>query len=226
MSARLVAFVVWAAVAACAAYWGLRLIVTPRPVPSQAQSVSMSAAQRGDMARLFAVAPVANAAPVEPGLAARFKLIGVMAPQDADAGREQGVALISIDDKPPRAYRVGARVDQSLVLQSVAKRSAAIGPASGAVAVQLELPAPALPATGSLTPASAILSAGTLPSGPVAPPPPPGPGIASPPVAPPGAAPPGAGMPASPPPADAAAGMPAPGAPSAIDAANDPANRR
>jgi general secretion pathway protein C len=219
MSARLVAFVVWAAVAACAAYWGLRLIVTPRPVPSQAQSVSMSAAQRGDIAKLFAEAPTASATQVEPGLAARFKLVGVMAPKDADAGREQGVALISIDDKPPRAYRVGARVDQALVLQSVAKRSAAIGPVSGAAALQLELPAPAPPATGSLPRAEAILGAGTLPAGPVAAPMPP-------PVAPLSVAPPAIGMPPNPPPSDPGAGMPTPGSPSAIDAANDPSNRR
>lgn len=231
MSARLVAFVVWAAVAACAAYWGLRLLVTPRPLPSQAQAVSMSAAQRGDIGRLFAVAPVTTAGPTEPALAARFKLVGVMAPKDAESGREQGVALISIDDKPPRAYRVGARVDQALVLQAVAKRSASIGPAKGATAVQLELPAPAAPATGSLPRTEAILGAGTLPSGnpppfapPVAPPvaapvaPPIAPPVA-PPVAPLGAAP--GAMPIQPSPEP-----PPPGSPSAIDAANDPANRR
>ncbi|HEU4459194.1 MAG TPA: hypothetical protein VFR90_08745 [Methylibium sp.] len=184
MSARLVAFFVWAVAAACAAYWGLRLVITPRPVPSQAQSVSMSAAQRGDIARLFATAPVAADTPVEPGLAARFKLVGVMAPGSAEAG--QGVALISIDDKPPRAYRVGARVDQSLVLQSVAKRSASIGPAQGAAAVKLELPAPALPATGNLPSTQSILGAGTLPASPppYAPPVPPAPGVAAPPIAP------------------------------------------
>lgn len=170
MSARLVAFVVWAVAAACAAYWGLRLMITPRPVPSQAQSVSMSAAQRGDIAKLFAAAPVAASTPAEPALAARFKLVGVMAPGmsqkgGAEGGAGQGIALISIDDKPPRAYRVGARVDQSLVLQSVAKRSASIGPADGAAAVKLELPAPATPATGSLPTTQSILGAGTLPSG-------------------------------------------------------------
>jgi general secretion pathway protein C len=211
MSARLVAFVVWAAVAACAAFWGLRLLVTPRSVPTQAQSVSLSAAQRGDMARLFAAAPVASATPSEPSLAARFKLVGVMAPKDADAGREQGVALISIDDKPPRAYRVGARVDQALVLQAVAKRSASIGPAQGATAVQLELPAPAMPATGSLPRAEAILGAGTLPAGSAS-----GSIQPSPPAQPPNL---GSSNPAG-------TGAPAPGSPSAIDAANDPANRR
>jgi len=223
MSARLVAFVVWAAVAACAAYWGLRLLVTPRPVPGQAQSVSMSAAQRGDIGRLFAVAPVTAAGPSEPALAARFKLVGVMAPKDAESGREQGVALISIDDKPPRAYRVGARVDQSLVLQAVAKRSASIGPAKGATAVQLELPAPAAPATGSLPRTEAILGAGTLPSGNA----PPVLAPVAPLVAAPGSAapPPGGVMPAAPS-APVSPEPPPAGASSAIDAANDPANRR
>ena len=170
MSARIAAFVVWAAVAACVAFWGLRLFVAPRGVPAQTQPVSVASSQRGEILRLFAAAPEpAAAGPSEPALAARFKLVGVMAPKNAEMGREQGVALIAVDDKPPRAYRVGARVDNSLVLQSVAARSAVIGPAQGAAAVKLDLPLPVPPATGVLPPPPAD---GFLPSGmpkPVAP---------------------------------------------------------
>lgn len=162
MSARIAAFVVWAAVAACLAFWGLRLFVSPRGVPAQTQPVSVTSSQRGEILRLFAAAPEPTAGPSEPALAARFKLIGVMAPKKAEMGRQQGVALIAVDDKPPRAYRVGARVDNSLVLQSVAARSVVIGPPQGAAAVQLDLPLPAPPATGVLPPPPAD---GFLPSG-------------------------------------------------------------
>lgn len=157
MPARIAAFIVWAAVAACGVFWSLRVLVVPRPVPSQAQAVSSADGQRGDVLRLFAAeAAPAGAAPAAPGLASRFKLIGVMAPKDGERGREQGVALIAVDDKPPRPFRVGAALDSALVLQAVATRSAVIGPPQGAPALQLDLPPLPAPATGSLPPAPSL----------------------------------------------------------------------
>lgn len=212
MSARIAAFVVWAAVAACAVFWGLRLLVTPRPVPPQTQPVGAAVVARGDVARLFAsAAPQAESnAPTQPALASRFKLLGVMAPKDSERGRGQGVALIAVDDKPARAYRVGARVDQALVLQSVAQRSAVIGPAQGAPAVKLDLPPPAPPATGSLPPAAALLAPEPAP------------------VVPPPGLPPQVGQPMA-----VIPGAPPSGPPGGLQpdralsgAANDPANRR
>lgn len=183
MPARIAAFVVWAAVAACVAFWGLRILVTPRPAPSQTQPVSSANSLRGDVTRLFAAAAVPTAMGVsEPGLASRFKLIGVMAPKEGERGREQGIALIAVDEKPPRAYRVGAQIDNALVLQSVARRSATIGPSQGAPAVQLDLPPLPPPATGSLPPAAGLLqaapTAAPVTAAPV------GPGTAGPPRAP------------------------------------------
>lgn len=203
MSARIAAFVVWAAVAACAVFWGLRLLVTPRPVPPQTQPVGAAVVARGDVVRLFASAApqAATNLPTQPALASRFKLIGVMAPKDSERGRGQGVALIVVDDKPARAYRVGARVDQALVLQSVAQRSAVIGPAQGAPAVRLDLPLPTPPATGSLPPAASLLA------------PEPQTVIVAPPAPPPG-----------PPPSSGPAGLLPERALSG--AASDPANRR
>jgi general secretion pathway protein C len=202
MPARITAFLVWAAAAACAVFWGLRLFVSPHGVPVQTQPVSVAHAQRGDILRLFASAATpALAVQAEPALAARFKLIGVMAPKSTARGREQGIALIAVDDKPPRAYRVGARLDNTLVLQSVATRSAIIGPVNGAVALQLDLPLPVPPATGQLPQID-----GFLPNPPMAP-----------------AAPPAAGSPNPPQPArtPSAAPLPAPSIPE-----DDPSNRR
>ena len=62
----------------------------------------------------------------------------------------QGVALISVDGKPPRAFAIGSRLDRDLVLQSVSLRTASIGPAQGGASVKLELPPLPLPATGKL----------------------------------------------------------------------------
>jgi general secretion pathway protein C len=56
MTARLLAFLVWAAVAATAVFWGLRLLVrSPAPPP---QTVAAAAAQpRGDLTRVLGGAP-------------------------------------------------------------------------------------------------------------------------------------------------------------------------
>jgi general secretion pathway protein C len=69
-------------------------------------------------------------------LSSRFHLLGVV----ADAGGH-GAALIAVDGKPPKPYRVGAPIDQDLVLQSVGPRRATIAPSmTGPASVTLELP--------------------------------------------------------------------------------------
>ena len=58
----------------------------------------------------------------------------------ADAG-QQGVALIAVDGKPPRPFRVGATVADGYVLQSLEARAAALGASAGsAPAFTLQLP--------------------------------------------------------------------------------------
>jgi general secretion pathway protein C len=168
MSLRIVTFLVWAAVAASAAYWGLRLGSAPAPLPATVQPVA-AGTLRGDIDRLFAApagTPEPEAAmPAPPGLASRFQLLGVMAPRPGERPSSQGVALVGIDGKPPRPYRVGAPVDGELVLLAVAPRSASFGPAGGAALFQLELPLLPPPSTGRL---EAAIGAGPV----VAPPPP------------------------------------------------------
>jgi general secretion pathway protein C len=150
MPARLSAFVIWALVAASAVFWGLRLIVRSPEAPPYTVSVGDAASVSGDLTRLLGTPPVAAAAVVAtPEIASRFRLTGVMAPKPPAT---QGVALIAVDGKLPRAFRVGAAVDGELVLQSVSLRTAAIGPPRGATAVTLELPPLPAPATGSLPP--------------------------------------------------------------------------
>ncbi|TWO64440.1 general secretion pathway protein C, partial [Caenimonas sedimenti] len=72
-----------------------------------------------------------------PALSSRFVLVGVV---DAVRSRE-GAAVIAVDGKPARPFRVGAAVDDTLVVQSVEGRKAVLAPAAGgAPAVTLELP--------------------------------------------------------------------------------------
>ncbi len=144
-------FAVWALVAGAALFWGLKLFVTAPQAPRETTVVQAGAGARGDLTRLFGVdapPPVAVAA-AQPAVDARFQLVGVVSPRSSQAANE-GLALIAIDGKPAKAYRIGAAVDGGNVLQSVQARSASLGPRGGASLVSLQIPALPLPATGSL----------------------------------------------------------------------------
>jgi general secretion pathway protein C len=151
MSARWWSFGVWALVAGSALFWGLRLFVTPAQAPVQTRVVEPGAGGRGDLTRVFGPDPVAavQAPEPEPVADARFQLIGVVSPRVGGDG-SQGVALIAVDGKPAKAYRVGSVVDGQNVLQSVRARGAALGPRGGVALIALDLAPPAAAAFGSL----------------------------------------------------------------------------
>jgi general secretion pathway protein C len=192
MAARLSAFVIWGLVGMVTVFWLSRLTAQALPTPSHAGTVSTATAARGDLSRLLGAPPVA-AAPVIaiPDAAGRFKLVGVMAPRGAalpaaggtpesgaaSAGTApgqqigQGVALISVDGKPARPYRVGASIENEFVLQAVAARGVSIGSAQAPQAppIRLELPALPAPATGQLPPPLSMTSSGATGANPAPP---------------------------------------------------------
>lgn len=162
MPARFSAFVIWALVAGSLAFWGMRLSARAPQAPAHAVPVAMELAAQGDLGRVLGAAPVATAAVAAPPpeIAARFKLTGIMA---AKPPATEGIALITIDGKLPRAFQVGAPLDDQLVLQSVSLRSAAIGPAGGPPVATLELPLQAHASTGTLPPPARLDSPRTPP---------------------------------------------------------------
>lgn len=150
MLLRWVSMCVWAGVAASAVFWGMRLFTKPLPVPPQTQVADSAGTARGDLSRVLGVeapAAVAAAAP-EPTADARFSLVGVVSPRGSVGGG--GVALISVDGKPPKAFKQGAVVDGQNVLQTVSLRGAALGPRGGPTVVALNIPPPQPPAQGQL----------------------------------------------------------------------------
>lgn len=155
MLARWLTFVVWALAAASALAWGLKIFIQPQPAPPQALVAGTAPQARGDLTRLLGAdaAPAAALATPEPVADARFHLLGVVSPRSPQAARE-GLALIAVDGKPPRAYRVGTVVDGPHVLQGVDARGATLGPRGGAALIALKLPPPAPAATGVLPPAT------------------------------------------------------------------------
>jgi general secretion pathway protein C len=54
-------------------------------------------------------------------------------------GSANGTALISVDGKPAKPYRVGSAIEDGLEVTSIKAREASIG-ANGAAAFTLELP--------------------------------------------------------------------------------------
>lgn len=161
MFARVSAFVIWAAVAASAVYWALRLAVEAPTAPAHTTPVDVAATGRADWSRVLggdeADADAQGEGDVQPsaetGLASRLRLLGVVAPKTPS--RTEGVALIAVDDAPAKAFRVGAVVEGQTVLQSVHAFGAELGPRGGGVAVRLQLPALPPPASGTLAAAGA-----------------------------------------------------------------------
>lgn len=150
MTARLLAFAIWAAAAGTAAFWGLRVFVATPQIPAYAQAAGAGGLPPADVSRVLGQAPViVETAPVAPEVSSRFHLVGVAAPRASDA-RPGGVALIAVDGKPPRAYRVGTAIEAGMVLQAVHARGAVLGPRGEPAQVRLELPPLPTPNTGTL----------------------------------------------------------------------------
>ncbi len=129
-------FVLWGLVAASGVYWAMKLGSAPVTGPAAPLAPSAPPSDPATVARLLGATPAGPAATPVASLSSRFNLLGIVAGQDGG-----GAALISVDGKPPKPYRVGSPVDEGLVLQSVQQRSAAIGPSLQAPsALTLELP--------------------------------------------------------------------------------------
>ena len=139
--ARLSTFLLAALATASVVYWGLRWsepISTPR---ANGDGFSQRPIDTGRIAQLLgASATPANGGSVAPAVNAmgQYKLIGVIAEAK---GRGFGSALIAIEGAPAKPYRVGDRLSDDLLLQSVSARGAALASNMQAPAsVKLELP--------------------------------------------------------------------------------------
>lgn len=150
----------WALAAGAAVFWALRLASPAEPVAAAAALPRAAVSADAEaVARLFGVLPAEQVAPEAPAAASRFALSGVVADPS-----NRGAALISIDGKPPRPFRVGSRVGDSYVLQSVDVRAATLGTsADGPAAFTLQLPVRAPIAVGS-APAAVPPAPASLPA--------------------------------------------------------------
>ena len=138
---RLGTLALWAVAGASVVFWGLRLSAPSAAALVPAAAPTPVAPDAQALARLLGAAPAApGAAPVAPvaSRASRFALLGVW----SGRSRGGGAALIAVDGKPAKPYRVGAVIDTGLVLQSLGPRQARLGTsAEGPASLTLEMPA-------------------------------------------------------------------------------------
>ncbi|MET0209273.1 MAG: type II secretion system protein N [Burkholderiaceae bacterium] len=134
--APLATTVVWALAMASLVFWGLRLAAPADAVAPPAVAVAPAAVDPVAVGRLLGAVDAPVVAAATPDAATRFVLQGVIADTDG-----QGAALIAVDGQPARPFRVGSRLGDAFVLQSVGARAATLGgSAQGPAAFTLKLP--------------------------------------------------------------------------------------
>ncbi len=154
MWSRLLTFFVWLAVGASVVAWALPMM---RSAPGTPQPVSGRVAPDApvpvaDWSALFGRGAAASAALPVAAQANRFRLVGVAGPVRPSG---PGVALVSIDGKPPRALRAGDVLEGGLLVMEVTAHTVKLGPPGGPATLTLQVPLLPPPATG--VPAGAAL---------------------------------------------------------------------
>jgi general secretion pathway protein C len=124
---RAATFLLAALAAASVAYWILKWAASAGQQLAPVAMVDAVPRDAQAMVRLLGGAAAENVAPASPSAASRFALLGVLAGRGAG-----GAALISVDGKPAKSYKVGSPVADNLVLQSVVARRAVLAASANA----------------------------------------------------------------------------------------------
>ena len=139
-SPRLAAGLLWAGAAALAVFWGLKLSA-PRQVSAVPQAGNTAQVQADPVALARALGISGDAPAAAPAAPSRWQLLGVMVGKNSGGG----AAVIALDDKPAKVYRVGTTVADGLVLQALhsdSPREVTLGKEiTGPASVTIALPA-------------------------------------------------------------------------------------
>ncbi len=133
---RLFTLMIWLAVGLCAAYWVFKFVTT-KPVEATAAVLAPAVVVDSKaVAKLLGATDNVAAKPASVVTSTKFVLFGL-----AGTARGQGVALIALDGKPAKPYRVGSLVADDLVLKSISKTGVILATSTSAAdGVTLELP--------------------------------------------------------------------------------------
>lgn len=120
-------------------YWALHW---PAPAVMPVASMQPQELTQADVVALSrllgaATSTTAQATAVAAPQASRFQLIGVLARKGGS-----GSAVIAVDGKPAKSYKVGSTIEDGLILQSVAPKQAMLAASKDDTALYtLDLPA-------------------------------------------------------------------------------------
>lgn len=133
---RLFTLMIWLAVGLCVAYWAFKFITTKPVEATAALPAPALVIDSKAVAKLLGAADNVAAKPVNVAVSTKYALFGL-----AGTARGQGVALIALDGKPAKPYRVGSVVADSLILKSISNTGVILAASiTAADGVTLELP--------------------------------------------------------------------------------------
>ncbi len=133
---RLFTLMIWLAVGLCAAYWAFKFVTTKPVEATAALAAPTVVVDSKAVAKLLGATDNVASKPLNTPASTKFVLFGL-----AGTTRGQGVALIALDGKPAKPYRVGSLVADDLVLKSISKTGVILAASTSAAdGVTLELP--------------------------------------------------------------------------------------
>lgn len=148
---RLFTLMVWLAVGLCATYWAFKFVTTKHVEATAALPAPTVVVDSKAVGKLLGATDIVAVKAINTPASTKFVLFGL-----ASTAGGQGVALIALDGKPARPYRVGSLVADDLVLKSISKTGVILAVSlQAAEGVTLELP--------QLKPASVAVIAPRLP---------------------------------------------------------------
>jgi general secretion pathway protein C len=147
---RLFTLLVWLLVGLCAAYWAFKFVTTKSITATAAMSRPNLEVDSKAIAKMLGATDSVAAKPSIAAASTKFVLFGLAA---TAAGR--GVALIALDGKPAKPYRVGSLVADDLLLKSISKTGVVLAASlQSPDGVTLDLPARKPPNTAPNSPAN------------------------------------------------------------------------
>ena len=133
---RLFTLLIWLLVGLCAAYWAFKFATT-KPVEATAALAAPSlVVDTKVVGKLLGATDIVAVKAVNKAASTKFVLFGL-----AKSAGNQGFALIALDGKPAKPYRVGSLVADDLLLKSISKTGVILATSLKSTdGVTLELP--------------------------------------------------------------------------------------
>jgi general secretion pathway protein C len=133
---RLFTLVVWLGVGLCAAYWAYKFVTTKPVTATAALATPAVVVDSKAVGKLLGATDNVATKSINTPASTKFVLFGL-----ANSTSGRGVALIALDGKPAKPYRVGSAVADDLVLKSISKTGVILATSLKAPdGVTLELP--------------------------------------------------------------------------------------